>query len=266
MDSREIVSGLSGSGFPFQTAVAAAIQATNVFAVEEEVAWKDDTGAARFLDIVASKDSVRICIECKALRKSALVFLIPKDREIGATRLVRAVFLNRVEDSTRRPIVDYGVCATDNESRESMYCVICGDQEKGGRLIEREAQPLIQGTEQYAIDRVHDYKQAGTTVCIPVLCTTAQLFVAEYDPAMISLQDGVYKAAEDHLTRVPYIRFTKQFSADSPDVTRNRTVVVVQATELSNLLGGLTRANVVHRTAKIFDSMTQGRNPRFHVY
>jgi hypothetical protein len=84
-----LISALSGSGFPFQTAVAAEIRATKLFQVDEEVAWNSCDGSTRFLDLVASNERVRICIECKALRNDNLVFLLPKDTRQPPTNRVK---------------------------------------------------------------------------------------------------------------------------------------------------------------------------------
>src|SRR5687768_13294508 len=80
--------------------------------------------------------------------------------------------------------------------------------------------------------RAHDPVSASYTLCVPALVTTARLFVARYDPLHIDLDDGIYQSQEDDLEPVRHIRFVKQFTAHGPLHTRNRTVIVVEATAL----------------------------------
>jgi len=266
VDNYDVIAALSGSGFSFQTAIASTVRNMGSFQVEEEVAWNDNTGVPRFLDLVASAESVRICIECKVLKKSKLVFLVPKDTSTPSTPLIHSVFLTRMEDPGRRSFVQYGDCSWLPASAQSMYCVVCGQNDKGGRLIERDAQPLIQGTEQYAIDRIRTFQQDHDIVCVPLICTTARIYIASFDPLAISLNDGLYKATEQDLTPVPVIRFTKQFTADGPEASRRRTVIITQADGLTSAMEGLRATGVVRRTATIFDPIQEDRNRRRFNY
>jgi hypothetical protein len=255
---KDILSALGGSGFPLQTAVVAALGSFGQFTIEQEVAWQEAGGTHRFLDIVASINHVRICIECKALRGEKLVFLLPHNPPQSETANVWAVYLRRMDDSTRRPIVAYGRSATAPLTSESIYCVSIGKGSGESRLIEREAQPLVRGTEEYAKDRCGKFVGDDSVLCIPVLLTTASLFVAEYDPLSIPLGDGIYEAREEHVRPVPYVRFTKEFTADGAEGTRLRTVIVAQAASLNDLLHGLSAAKVgagAELSATVYDSM-----------
>src|SRR5258708_35483070 len=102
---KELLSALGNSGFPFQTAVAAAIRKIDLFSVEEEVAWQDGDGSHKFLDMVASRPQLRLCIECKAMRNDRLVFLLPQNAVKVGTGDVHGIYLSRLQDSSRRPVV-----------------------------------------------------------------------------------------------------------------------------------------------------------------
>lgn len=266
---KDLLSPLGNSGFPFQTAVAAAIRSVAPFTVEEEVAWQDGDGSHRFLDMVASSAQVRICIECKAMRNDKLVFLLPQNASRQQTADVQGVHLGRVQDSTRRPVVGWTVSQTMPLTPESIYCVALGKPAGESRLIEREAQPLVRGTEEYAKDRCREFRpgeqQPQSVMCIPVLFTIASLFVAEYDPLGISLKDGIYQAREEHIRPAHFVRFTKEFTAYGSERTRLRTVIVAQATHLEELVHGLGSARVgahAESWVTIYDSLggqAQGR-------
>ena len=262
---KELLSPLGNSGFPFQTAVVAAIRSVGPFAIEEEVAWRDDDGSHRFLDIVASVGQVRLCIECKALRNESLVFLLPQTKQQWQTANVHDVHLGRVQDSTRRPNVSYGVSQTEPLTAEATYCVALGKSVRDNRLIEKEVQPLVRGTEEYAKDRCRQPREADYVLCLPVLVTTARLFIAIYDPYSISLDDGIYQAREDHIQAVSFVRFAKEFTADGSERTRLRTVFVVRATHLNELILHLSHARIGSNAdtwVSIYDSVGGERRAR----
>jgi len=266
---KELLSAVGNSGFPFQTAIAAAIRASGIFTIEEEVAWQDSDGVNKFLDIVATNERVRLCIECKALRSETLVFLLPHVVQRAGTFEIHAVHLSRMTDSTRRPIVVYGTSQTAPLTPESNYCVAAGKKAHGeSRLIEREVQPLVQGTEEYARDRCQQFRppdnKPQSVICIPVLITTAKLFVAIYDPLSIPLENGIYQAQEKDLRPVPFIRFTKEFTASSSEGSRLRSVIIAQAVHLKDLVTNLCAAQVSivpDRCVAVFDSIN-GRSDK----
>ena len=260
---KELLSPIGNSGFPFQTAVAAAIRSLGPFTVEEEVAWQDGEGSHKFLDMVASIEQVRLCIECKAMRNDKLVFLLPRNANRAQTADVYGIILGRLQDHTRRPVAWYGVCQTKPLTPQSIYCVVLGKKTGESRLIEKEAQPLVQGTEEYARDRCRQFRpeehQPQTVMCIPVLFTTASLFIAEYDPLSISLKDGIYQAHEEHIQSAQFVRFTKEFTSYGSERTRLRTVIIAQATYLEELVRDLGNMRVPARAegaVSIYDSVS----------
>jgi hypothetical protein len=242
-------SALTASGFPFQTAVAAVIRAAGAD-VEEEVAWQDADNSHKFIDIVASVKNARVCIECKAMRHEKLIFLLPTDVSDLQRGTVSAIATTRVQDSTRRPIVVYGTAHTYLRIHESRYCVVVQGKTSDNRLLEREIQPLVRAAEEYAKDRCEHIEiprdSAESIACIPVFVTMATLFVVEYDPLGIPLNQGALRASKDSFRPVKQIRFTKQFTASGFETTRVRTVIVTQAqhiaetiTTLAGVLGPL---------------------------
>lgn len=260
---KELLAPLGGSGFPFQTAVAAAMRSVSQFEVKEEVAWQDSDGAHRFLDIVAAGEHVWICVECKAMRSDTLVFLLPHRKGSQETADISGVFLARVQDSTRRPVVTYGVSQMQPLTPESMYCVVLGKTSSESRLIEREVQPLVRGTEELAKDSCREFRPVNDrpqrVALIPILVTAARLFAAEYDPSHVSLNDAVYQAHEEHIRPVRFMRFTKEFTSHGREKTRLRTVFVTQAADLEDLVTMLSRMFVepdAENSVRLFDSIS----------
>jgi hypothetical protein len=241
--NKDLIGALGGSGFPFQTAVAAAITGTGLFDVQEEVAWNAPDRSTAFLDIVASTQNVRICIECKWLRKEKLIFLLPSHRSVPPTDNLNLVFVNCVADSTRRPVVSYGQATATPMTEESVYCVV-DSSNRNERMIEKEVQPLVQGTAAYAMDSVRGFSGMHSLMFVPVFVTTAKLYVASYDSKILSLEDGIYKGRAEDIRPVPCIRFTKQFTGSQPPRSRLRTVLVLQAEHLLDFIVPLGNAGV----------------------
>jgi hypothetical protein len=74
-----VANSLLASGFPFQTAIAEAVQQVpSCKILQEEFPWRDDTGVG-FLDLIANKHDLIVAIECKKTQKEILTFLQPSD-------------------------------------------------------------------------------------------------------------------------------------------------------------------------------------------
>ena len=231
---------LAGSGFPFQTAVAHAVRKTGIFrSIEEEVAWRSPTGTSGFHDIVAKNESACLCIDSKRTHNTSLIFLLPQtDPQTGQT--MRAVYLTRISDSTNRPAVNVGSLYSSLQVYESAFCVMTKPTKSGGdHLLEKELRPLVEGTESYACDRVKVHGQ-NNVFCIPIMITTAELYVALYDPQTILLNDGIYKPEAKDLQSVEAVRFTKEFVATGPTESRKRTVIIARSSNLVNTLKKLS--------------------------
>jgi hypothetical protein len=246
-DSNDLIQALSGSGFPFQTSLASAIRGLGIYEVEEELAWRHPDGSDRFLDIAAVGGQVRVLIECKKTAQDKFVFLLPESGDCQQNhQFLQGIYLRQIQDATRRGAVAWGRISAIPVSHKSMFCV--AKSSNSNRLLESLVQPLVRGTEAYALDRYEQFRpgenEAKCVPCIPVLITNAQLFVARYRPGEVCLESGIYKARREDLSPVKYIRFSKEFTT-SPDVKmRERTVLVAHASAVAELLQGLASASI----------------------
>jgi hypothetical protein len=262
----KLVGAVSGSGFPFQTAIAATIRSMKAFNVEEEVAWAAPDGAPRFLDIVAATEEARICMECKVFKSEKLIFLLPNDAEVSPNGEFVGVFVGGSGDSGNRPLVKYGVLRASLDSPESRYCVTQGDGGKESRLIEKELQPLIQGAERYLIDRIREFRREKNTPCIPVLCTTAKLYVVRYDPRALSLADGIFRGGVEDFEPVKCVRFTKEFTATGAVASRRRTALIMNSLAIAETLPHIGSTMVVRDECVVFDQAAYDSDRRKFNY
>jgi len=121
------------------------------------------------------------------------------------------------------------------QSVESSFCVVSTSQTgKDQRLLERDAQHVIRGTDAFA---QHHKRRVGRRAegepdrpYVPVLVTNAPLFVARYDPGSISLETGqLTSPSEADVEAVDWVRFTKAFTSHGMRDPGVRTVFCVRA-------------------------------------
>jgi hypothetical protein len=236
-----VMNGLLASGFPFQTAVARIVKhAATYTLVAEEFAWRDETGNDRFLDLIAKTGSFIVTVECKKTQKEIFTFLQPGGADGNADR-VRCIYVAQVQDVTRRMELLCSDWRFVPKSAESSFCVVSTSESgKDQRMLERDVQRLVRGTDAYAQRCKWGFKVGGIPgpdgPILPVLVTNAKLFVAEYDPANVCLETGqLPRPSPATLSPVEWVRFRKAFTSGGNDVD-DRTVFVVSASALAKWL------------------------------
>jgi hypothetical protein len=240
-----VIGALLASGFPFQTAVAHIVQHTpGCTLVTEEFPWQDETGADRFLDLVAQRSFRILAIECRKTRKETLTFLQPGGF-ISDVNRVRCVYLTQIRDATLRMELLCDDRRLKPKSAESAFCVVSTSYSgKDQRMLEPDAQRIVRATDAYAQHYKQDFKGKQfpdvNRLFLPVIVTNAKLFVAGYDPAAdVSLETGeLSKRPPATISPVPWVRFRKAFTTQGQH-GGDRTVLVVTATELRTFLDTL---------------------------
>jgi hypothetical protein len=140
-------------------------------------------------------------------------------------------------------------------SVESAFCVVSTSTSGGdSRLLERDAQLLIRGTDAYALreKRHHVFKAPGWAYVepiVPVIVTNAPLFVARYEPSKVSLETGSFLEIPPQ-TPVNVVRFRKAFLSHPEHDLGDRTVLVVNAQGLAAVLKELAADSGSHQTSK----------------
>lgn len=260
-----VIGALLSSGFPFQTAVAkVAHQAQACNIVAEEWPWRDNAGTDQFLDLVVTKGFFVLPIECKKTKKESLTFLQPGGADSDEIR-ARCLYLAQIRDSTKRMELYCGGWNFSPKSAESAFCVVStSDTGKDQRLLERDVQRLIRGTDAYALHFKREFQVKEDPeldrFIIPVLVTNAKLFIAEYDPAAVSLDTGQFTmppAAK--ISPVSWVRFRKAFTSGHIDLG-HRTVFVVSANALTTFLNKLDHIRTIPSEGDSIQIPTLGSN------
>jgi hypothetical protein len=243
----------NASGFPLQIAIAKVInQSTKWHISLEEHPWRLDlTGEEGFIDLVVT-DRVSpfetFVIECKRVRQTAWVFLLPKSSSQFQKWSQSTIFGSDYSDSKWKHF-GWEDWQSEPITFQSQYCAIPGQD--GGRktLLERTASELVFSVEALAYQE-RALQKANSINCfsrvyIPVIVTTAQLIVSEFDPAEISLEDGSLPK-ETLFKEVSFIRYRKSLttftnstiakSIHDLHIESERTIFVVNAKYFGSFL------------------------------
>lgn len=256
-----VLNSLLSSGFPFQTAITEIVKTLSNHTIAAiEFPWRDELGTDRFLDLIVRRPDLTITIECKKTKNEKLTFLQPR---LSGTanedeNRYRCVYLHddRVyEQDTRQHVTKYVIACADwmmkPRSPEAMFCVVgTSDSGRDSRMLEKDAQLLIRGTDAYTLherSKVIRNTAGPQLIVVPVIVTNADLFTATYDPNDVSLDSGeLREIALADVSPVQCIRFRKAFTAGSRDAG-DRSVFVVAANSLQTFLHDL---DVISRTPK----------------
>jgi hypothetical protein len=222
---------LNDSGFPLQVAVHRKVDETTSkhgWRVRySEHAWSSQADSrSGFLDLVLEDQhgTSFMAVECKRPRDTEWVFL-HSDGKVQKRAHAQAWISHYVGGSMPMPTFGWSHITLDPTCPEAQFCAVRG-QSTSDRitLIEKSAAELILATECLALEH-KDYRPPNTEdfkLFFSVIVTTARLTVAQFDPALISLQDGTLENAQ--FEQVPYVRFRKQLGVHHSLLTNEQYV------------------------------------------
>jgi len=245
---------INQSGFPLQIGLAHAVDESQTRqgwrVLYQEHGWTHpSTGEQGFIDLVVENEprTVVLNVECKRPQEATWQFLLPKPHDSPVSRARYWASYLSSEDRQCFGWLDLDLAPS---SYESAFCVTAGQDAKNRPMLERVAAAVVASTEALAHEESEllarrEYDSLRTYV--NVIATTARLQVCKFDPADVDLATG--KISDGQAEDVPWVRFRKQLSPLSSPwepvsawdfegmaKAKESTVLVVQATELVNLL------------------------------
>jgi hypothetical protein len=273
MTAQEKDSGMEGlakavndSGFPLQLGVQRIAAGNQRWQVElTEHAWRDPlTGDEKFIDLVIRNEEnrvigpMRIVIEAKRAAKTEWIFLREHEPETAhddnrLSAVVRVLARSRTQERVLNEW--FGVPFLPG-SPEVSFCVIRRDGQRAQDLLEKVAAELVRAIDALTAheDALHARQRQRAQgnwppiarVYVPMIVTTARLFVCDAPYEHVDFESG--RLEPSAMKSVAAVRFKKSFGSIAPersnakDITEfaeagQRTVVVVQATHLNDLLG-----------------------------
>lgn len=238
---------VNASGFAFQLAVedaAAHLGGESPWkVVRREHPWKTDLGEG-FIDLVLTKGAVNLAVECKRMRDGIWIFLVANDGDVSRSH-AKICWANTFPH--RRPLSDWGDIQLYPTSPESDFCVVRGSGEKDTPMLERLGSLVAEsawglGSDILTLREGFD----RTEIVVPVIVTSATLFVTRLNPGKVDLANG--DATNLEFIKVPHLRFRKSLSPRrSADFTEpesiadlayrsERTIFIVNSLHLAEWL------------------------------
>lgn len=245
---------VNASGFPFQLRVEQEIDAKLRFEGWEVTArehyWRDQgDDADGFIDLVIRRSNVHAVLECKREREASWTFLRSDDNPSETTRLRLLYTLLEAGQTPRAAWKEFDV---HPPSPEATFCVVRGHSDRNPPMLERIASLVIRSTEALAIGQVRIAQPSSpgkTSLYVPVVVTTANLYLCKVGQHQIELETGNIPADAAEFQPVPAIRFRKGLNSSlgtestvsdlrQANLEGERSVLVVNASALVSVFKG----------------------------
>ncbi len=228
---------VNSAGFAFQLAIEEIVKreaGRHGWAVTSyEHPWMNGE-TPQFLDLVLTRGTIHLAVECKRHRDALWTFLVADPRGTAEPRRrLRAPNLRNIDTSDGRSaftsLTDFQV---EPVSWESSFCSVPGAGE-GDRVstIDRLCGELTRGTDAL-LGQLHSVRSRNnkfgrqempgdeSAIGLPVIVTTAKLMVCRFDPAIVGLDRGEIDPTSVTPFEVPFVRYRKSFDAliqNAPD-------------------------------------------------
>jgi hypothetical protein len=261
-DPSGLKSIVNASGFMLQLGLEHSVAESkhlHEFEVEaREHPWTlgSDSG---FIDLILGRNTVRLVCECKRSRDGNWVFPIASGT--GAVDRARLLWTRYGKNQLHGGWFDFALATT---APESQFCMVRGTGENDTPLLERIASRLVRSVEALA-EEESTLRLLGDTrdayrLYIPVVVTTAHLWLCEYAPSEIDLTTG--ELNEPQFTSAEVVLFRKALTRPSEpqpgradempyrvfrrvSAEQERTVLVINSAAITGVLqhwrDGVTR-------------------------
>lgn len=241
---------LNASGFVFQLALEDAIRRAplsgqwRITGREQHWTFGGDSG---FIDLILSFGNTHLLIECKRTRGATWLFLMSDKEQMDRTH-ARICWTDTAPN--RRPLAGWGDTQIYPASPEPSFCVVRGQGERDAPLLERLATAVVTSADGLASEFLKlENDPNDTNLIVPVIVTTASLYLGAFDPVDANLGTGeIDKVA---FSKVQSVRFRKslapsevpiEYEAESLrdlSAASERTVLVVEASSFLSWLRDL---------------------------
>lgn len=141
--------------------------------------------------------------------------------------------------------------AFDPTSKVSEFCVVSTSESgRDQRMLERDARDVTQATAAFAHQvtgerrTVSDPLRTSRSFFLPLVVTNAPIYTARYQPTKVSLASGEFTDEFQEISKVPWIRFQKAFTASAGSDVGDVTVFVVHSEALKDFLKTLSPSTI----------------------
>jgi Holliday junction resolvase-like predicted endonuclease len=243
---------VNASGFPLQLGLQHLVQQTQGehgwHFVSREHPWMNETlGCGGFIDLIIENQYLTqvMVIECKRVRDTSWIFLDPS-KEAKHETVVNSWVRRKEKECEFSGWMDLVLKPV---SPQAEFCIIPGHDPKSRPILERTAAELIDATEALATEELNliGNNIKSLRVYYPVIITTAELKVCNFDSEDIDIKSGELQSKSSYFSTVPFVRFRKSLSV-SPlkdkcfnsikeiDLITERTVFIVNSGSMLDFL------------------------------
>lgn len=165
-----------------------------------------------FIDLILRSDRILMAIEAKRVDEGSWVFIVADHLPNSA---VRTNMLWTFRSNWIEGIAGWFDFTAQPESYEAMFCIRLIKDSKGEQL-ESVASSTLASLESLARENLTKTANIGNNeswnLYVPVIVTTAQLRICEYEAQAVDLLTGKWSNLDEgNLPVVPYLRFRKAF-------------------------------------------------------
>jgi hypothetical protein len=216
--------------------------------VGREHYWKDKLlNSEGFIDIVLSRNTMRMVVECKRVLDKDWIFLVTDKRDWRVSKVKFLIsHIQKIGTTLEWDDIDYLP-----ESYESPFCIL--GKEKDRPTLERYSSDTLIAMKSLAVEESNiissQTRVSDTNITyVPVIVTTADLHICLFHPSDVSIENGKV-SPDSKFEKVDYIRFRKGLATDLEYQTiptvqnlrdankeNERTVFVIQANKLVGFL------------------------------
>ncbi len=258
-EKERLEQAINDSGFPLQLGLASLVHGGEWRVILTEHAWKDPLSESeKFIDMVlqgrGQAGPLRLVIECKRAKDTEWIFLREQSsyQHQNHRSHLRARMVANYSGMTT-PVDEWVDVQFDPRSPEATFCVIRKNSQRSQELLERTASEIARAADALASQEMLIHKPSRqpslnsglSRLYIPIIVTTAKMFICDADYGSVDLETGEVAGAV--ISPSPIVRFKKSLGSDASQLTRmlsiesfakqsERSVLLVQANAILDFL------------------------------
>lgn len=214
MNDEELAKAINDSGFPMQLGLKHLVETggSRWHVALSEHPWNDPaSGDDKFLDFVLRSGNELMVVECKRSRDTDWIFLRePTGQAPNNKRRIARAWITVQKPDGSQTVNEWNEILVDPDSPIAQYCVIRKSNQRTQELLERTAAEVVRAVESIATQDINVSRAKHSllrSIYIPVIVTTARLFVCDVDPSTFDPADGAILSSD--FSRVGMVRFVK---------------------------------------------------------
>ena len=200
-------------------------------------------------------------IECKRAKDTDWIFLRDSGEGGAKERLITRAWVTSRRHINQPEIFEWTDFTCTPGSPLAEFCIVRKNNQRSQELIEKSAAEVVRAAEAIAreeLDRIRNRDRRLSKIYLPMIVTTARLYICDCDYKTINLDRG--EIANTQMLPTPLIRFQKSLSTqtaaggpatlEEAAAAAERTVVIIQASAFLEILDQWDTSNLASGLAQ----------------